>query len=107
MKVLFLLIFLLAQKPYDGLGRHLYAHEAQIEGEIIMGNSLPRFAKICIDAEVRSSARNEDDVMFIVPAGEIVNLRDKYLAPDGTWWMMIGTKPPKWINGNNLCQRGE
>lgn len=64
-----------------------------VEGDVIMGNTLPRYGILCEDAEVQGSPHDGFKVHYIIPKGETVRLREQ--GGDGRAWVMIA--PAEWI----------
>lgn len=100
-KYLFVAILLLsALKGVDTLRGGLSV--VTIENDVITGNALPRYGTLCEQAEVRSAPYSYGVVLYTLPKGEEVRLREQSHGDDRSWVMI---KPARWIKLSALCTR--
>lgn len=71
-----------------------------IENDVIMGNTLPSYGTLCEDANVQGNPHDGFEVLYTLPAGETVRLREQSRGADRSWVMI---KPAHWIKISNLC----
>ena len=71
-----------------------------VDGDVITGNSLPRFGVLCVDTAVQGNPHDGFDPLYILSKGETVRLREQSHGSDRGWVMIA---PAEWIKGNSLC----
>jgi hypothetical protein len=71
-----------------------------VEDDVITGNTLPRWGVLCQDANVQGNPHDGFAVLYTLPKGEKVRLREQSRGPDHSWVMIA---PANWIKGNTLC----
>lgn len=69
-----------------------------VEGDVIMGISLPRHGTLCSDVEVRGNPQEWSKPLYTLTEGEVVRLREQSYAGD---WVMIA--PAEWIPLAAVC----
>ncbi len=73
-----------------------------MEGDVIMGNTLPRYGELCEKTPVRGSPADDSAVLYTLPAGVVVRLREQSHGDDRSWVMIA---PANWVRLSALCKR--
>jgi hypothetical protein len=94
-KYLFLIMLMLWAGEID-----LHAQTGVIlEGDVVMGNTLPEWGEVCIDSIVRGGPDESYAERYSVSVGQVVRLHEASL-PDGTW---ISIGAAQWMPLENIC----
>jgi len=72
-----------------------------VDGDVIMGNTLPREGVICEVATVHGSPREDSQVIGLLSTGTTVRIREQSHGSDRSWVMI---KPANWIRLDSLCK---
>ncbi len=102
-KYLFLLVILLSfitPKNVDTFRNGLSV--VTMEGDVITGNTLPRYGELCEKTPVRGSPADDSAVLYTLPAGVVVRLREQSHGDDRSWVMIA---PANWVRLSALCKR--
>ncbi|HLF66173.1 MAG TPA: hypothetical protein VI522_01005 [Gammaproteobacteria bacterium] len=94
-QLLFLLLFML----WAGTGSGLQSNVV-LEGDVVVGNALPDWGTVCINADVRGGPHEMYAARYSVVVGQTVRIHDQS-RPDGTW-VSIGVA--EWMPLKNLCR---
>ena len=73
-----------------------------MEGDVITGNTLPRYGELCEITPVRGSPADDSVVLYTLPAGVVVRLREQSHGDDRSWVMIA---PANWVRLSALCKR--
>ncbi len=71
-----------------------------VEGDVIMGNVLPRYAVVCEETYVHGNPQG-DYPLYRIQTGSQVRLREMYGPYNEPAWVMI--KPAEWLPMSALC----
>jgi len=71
-----------------------------VEGDVITGNNLPRYGVLCEDAEVQNAPYEGFEVIYTLPKGTTVRLREQSQGGTRSWVMI---KPAEYIRLTALC----
>lgn len=88
-----------AQEQYS-VSVDQFAPAVIVENDVIMGNTLPAYGTLCEDVGVQGNPHDGFEVLYTLPAGEVVRLREQSRGADRSWVMI---KPAHWIKISALC----
>lgn len=104
MKNILLILFVLLTfvTPLKGADSPRGLSVVTMEGDVITGNTLPRYGELCEKTPVRGSPAEDSAVLYTLPAGEVVRLREQSHGDDRSWVMIA---PANWVRLSALCKR--
>ena len=104
MKKTLLILFLLLTfvTPLKGADSTRGLSVITMEGDVIMGNTLPRYGELCETTTVHGSPADDSKVLYSVVNGTTVRLREQSHGDDRSWVMIA---PANWIRLSALCKR--